>query len=97
MKKIKLFGIVFALAIAIVFSSSINSYNELSDLYISNIEALADPGESGEKGDVGLQCSGSCVIICQKTCPSCLSNWQTMYATGNCVGVRGVCTCGHSF
>lgn len=97
-KKLK-WGSAFAMAAAIaigVFQHNTSNL-EFSDLCLSNIEALANPGESDKKGDVGLQCTGSCVIICKITCPSCLSIWQSIYTTGNCVGVRGVCTCGHKF
>lgn len=102
MKK-KILSATFVVAMAAIagYNTYVNqNKNEMPDLALANVEALADDSEFDEnkKGEVQLKCKGSVVIKCEKICPKCYAKWVPAYSGyGENTDVRGTCTCGHKF
>lgn len=93
MKK-KIYSTVILFIVVVI--SGYNVYNSkltnLSDLALSNIEALAQYGESS---DMKISCDMYSVVIkCQYMCSSCYTLWTTSIGYGNSTGIKGTCKCG---
>lgn len=85
------------LVLTIIFISSFTIFKmahheaKVSDLVLANIEALSQ----AESGDLKIGCDNYSVVIkCQAVCTKCYSIWTASTGYGNCIGLRGRCTCG---
>ncbi len=96
MKK-KIFMACAALVVSAAAVVGVKAYNrsQMSDLALSNVEALS---REETLGNVVGACGRYTTRECEKKCPECPRTWKHPSSkTGPVIKLVGKCTCGHEF
>lgn len=84
------------LVIALVLVAGYNVYTSqrsvtISDLALANVEALA-----ADEG-LTLECDGSLMVKCERSCSACYRTWSAIGGHGRPGRFHGTCVCGASY